>query len=382
MRWLVVAIPLAIAVACSDYEDEPSVGGTDAGVEDAPLAPPVDANGRPVDAAPSTAAIAPACPPAAYAATCLPGECELRTLSTPNVPEVVFAVRTDADAVYWLAQPSDPENKGYNGQGIARVMRVRKSGGAPADVLVEGQPLTTRLVLDGEWIYWTTPFAGDRVDIRRTRRDCTAPCSFEVLATATGTAPTDGLLRLRAGLLALQSTNGFVRTFDVDAKRFDESLSSGDFPALTATLDRIFVGSGTTTHVSSTPIAGGVTTKWTLPPVEDTAASSPGVVRLATDCTSLFAIRNDRAIWRAPIETGAFTTFTASVDATYDVAVDARYFYTAAANAGGVFATDLATGSRITITQGNIWSVTVDDQGVYWGTHEQANGGAIRMMLK
>ena len=67
----------------------------------------------------------------------------------------------------------------------------------------------------------------------------------------------------------------------------------------------------------------------------------------------------------------------------FDLAADAKYVYSGAANSGGVFVIDKSSGASSHLAGTNVWRIAVDADGVYFGEHDQnTDTGALYMLVK
>lgn len=66
--------------------------------------------------------------------------------------EFPFAITTDATRVFFVTQ--SPPGDAYNGSGMARIVRAKKDGAAPAETIASAQNRATILTLADGFVYW------------------------------------------------------------------------------------------------------------------------------------------------------------------------------------------------------------------------------------
>lgn len=70
------------------------------------------------------------------------------------------------------------------------------------------------------------------------------------------------------------------------------------------------------------------------------------------------------------------------VDGVFALAADQAHVYVAAPDGPGLIAVSIPGAQPMTIKPGNVHRIAVDDVGVYYGDHDQQQGGALWMMMK
>lgn len=330
---------------------------------------------------------------------CDPTMCPQVMLYTPTTPppsgevEYPFSIATDEASVYWLslaAPTTDSTLRGdaYNGTGLVRVRRASKTQPGQSTLLYSGtlRVRAEAIAVSGGFVH----FALRTVETPKTTRfrfpsDCSGIGSCQP-TTATFTA---GVIKTM-----VTGTTNDVWWLQDNGPLYQltgETMSSAftdwgtlTLPDITRSADHLFVAGLTTTTVYGLTLNGVNSLKVTLPPL-DPPATDQGASALAADTKELFMLRDDAGLWSAPIINGASATRWADtgVRSFYDLALDERSVFAAAANAGGVFVFDRTTRKSDQIFEGNVWRIAVDAQGVYWGDHKPNDvPGAIWMMRK
>jgi len=396
---LIATAMLVGAAACAAFSEDtasPPVAvdpdGAADGAADASDAMPFDA---PADAsAPDVdeSKLRMLCPPA-NGGTTLATAWITRTLFAPPKGERMypFAIASDSTHVTWLAQVGTSDGGAdtvpYNGGGSAVVMRMGKAGlGKPA-VLAHDQMRATALALDGAKVYWTT-YEGNRSTLRAQRRDiaCGAVCPEpETILTFDPNVRIVRLIRPASKVLFALAESGQVYRVGLGTAA-QYIFQSGTYPAITATANHVYTSAGLSPNLERVQVDGLLPepTYYTFPPV---AGGGVGVSPIATDCTTLWMVRgypDGRHIVGRELLSGTVSQLTilGQVDA-YDLAADARYVYTAAANGGGIYAVDTTTKITEHPYSGNVFGLAVDDDGVYFGEHDPNGGaGTIKMLVK
>jgi hypothetical protein len=378
---LILTLSASIVAACSTVYDgrRDETPPADAGAEDA-LADAATEQDASDAAAPGrcTAHRPPGCDPAA---------CEKRTLyaSAGGYP---FSIVSDATNVFWVEQraPGDP----YNGAGLARILRTTRAGSADdskAEILAIDQPRATALALAPPYLYWTTYEAADAESyghIKRVGTSCAAPCVPE---DVTGGNPLKGnpfrQIVPDGDALLLVEASGVVFRW-VPGLGAAEIGTLGPFGSLVATNDgTLGAGPQKSSVVRIAPGGASLAEAFTIPPLDGGAA---GLAWLATDCTTLFGVREPTAtLYRGNLGETVVVPMTpvgsgVAAIAFFDLAADAKWVYGAGANAGGLIVLEPASGLGLNVAPGNVFAIAVDDQGVYWGEHGGA--GTLRMMVK
>jgi hypothetical protein len=302
-----------------------------------------------------------------------------RTLYIPPAKEHPFAMTTDATNVYWVAQPvADATGFPYDGQSAGRILRVTKAG-TNATALVADQKKATAVALDGDYLYWATfddaAFV-PRGALHRVNRACSAPCSPEKIAAFDHRILV--LERAASQVLFGVDGDGVVLRIDTGSPNKVMTITTvGSFPTLTFDGAHVYAGSAQQAEVRRMDSTGGLLPQFAQLPAETSA--DLGLRWLVADCDGLAGVRTrdgGRDLYR--IGPDGVVTKGVAIPNPFDVfqmSADAQYTYFAVANAGGVYAIDKkGDGSRIKIYQGNVFGMTVDDDGVYWGEHNNDFG--------
>lgn len=368
------------AFGASEGDAPPNDAGSDGGAVDAaldaPPPPPDAAGGDDADTAPLLRAV---CPPPHYGPTVRPNALTKRRLYAPlTTPAYPFAIATDSANVYWLEQvASGADQAPYDGKGVARLVRVDRTG-KTMDVLAAGQRHATALVLDGAYAYWTATEANGQTHLRRVPRTCASPCTPEGVAVAPDEI--SKLVRPRKSLLFAQAEfGGAYYRIDLSAATVAfqrTTTTTSDLPGLTATLDRVFVSSLLVPSITELDLQAAPVRTLPIPQQDD---ASPGVSALGNDCESLWAMRAGPDVLVRIVD-GGVTPVTGPTFGGFEIVADDRYVYVAMPNAGGLRFYERQGGAFELLAPGNVWRVTVDDVGVYWGEH--GGDGTIWMAVK
>jgi hypothetical protein len=300
---------------------------------------------------------------------------------------------TDATHVYWIEHPTTVE--GYNGNGIARVLRTDKLGATEPShttVLATGQTLAVTLALDGPWIYWTVyevVDGGQVSKLRRVPRECgpTCPPPEEVAVLSIPGQRMIRLLRFSPGVLFGVTDGGHVYRFVVDgnvAKVEGPIVVTSYLPSFVATDEHVYAAGAVSPNVARVEPSGLAVAPafFTIPP----DGGQAGVANLWTDCSEIWATRgSDASFVRIALADGGLTTVDNDVPLdVYDMAGDADYLYIAEPNLG-LYVMPRAAGAKVAqIYTGKVFRVAVDAEGVYWGEHtiEAPAAGTIYMLVK
>lgn len=353
-------------------------GGDDGSVPGRPDADAGDAGTGDAGPVPYDAALGPLCVSDAGSIEGL--DRALLWAPDPDAGEVEFPFQLDTDdlSLFWIAQPlpiqdlapdaaPGPASTAYNGRGRGRIHRLLKSKPLEADTLADEQPLATNLALDGDFVYWTT--AEPSTVLWRVRRDCTAPCTAQRVADLPISRST-WMRRARPGLLVLRDDANQIHAFETERPTNGTTLvtPTPNYAHASAANGELVVGADNLAEVQrfKGPVLQGDAGRTSIPTLN---GFNPGFSALAADCSEVFGARNDRSLWRS--DGGAsFSRFHDSgVLEVVDLASDDRYLFLAAFNAGGAFVVDKTTHAQRTLYTGNVWNLTMDRDGVYWGEH-------------
>jgi hypothetical protein len=385
----VVVVSFGALTACGSF-DGTTAEEHDAGLEAGADAPPGVEGGEPDVLAPDggggpdgSSPTAPLCPPP-VGPVCALATCSRRILYVPDAPSWPFAVVTDSAFVYWLEQRGVDA---YNGNGVARVMRVDRVGSPTpnrAKALVADQALPTALALVGGYLYWATWDAPNAMStLRRVSASCAPPCQEESLGTVSN--------RIQK-LVGLEGTGVIAMVYDGTIVRFsvgaDGGVSAGislmtsaKFPGLTATGTHLYASGLLVNKVSRAEIlTGQISPAWATLALD--AGTDVGLTNLATNCVDLFGFHANGELERINLGTSAVSHVASLGVSVYSVAQDARYLYVASLNNGGVIAVDPATQGATTIASGSFESIAADSAGVYWADHPNPGGGTVTMLVK
>lgn len=394
---LSAAAGLGVASACGSFgagDPRPSSADPDAradgdAVDDSggERPPPNDADAG-ADADGGLARIPPACPRPAPP-SCAPAACSKRVLYAPPGPakEYPFRLVADDGFVYWVTQVAGatPADNPYDGRGLGRILRVDRrgvAGGAQATVLATEQRYAVALTLAGAYVYWGAETEAGVRQVRRAPRACAGSCDVETVVdipgasvVAMGTVDDATLFVLNAAGQLFRVT---VAANGVGA--IATTAMTGSLPGFAMTSTDGYVSAATKPEIRRLPADGAGSTLLTT--LADAGASA-GIAPIATDCATLWGHRGGGSIWRGPLDGGRFESqVTLSWASVFDLTTDAQYLYVGAANAGGVIAMNKATADATLIAAGNVFALTTDDQGVYWGEHGPTGTGVIHMMAK
>lgn len=381
------AIAAVVAAACGD-EDEASAPPPSVvpDASDEHFVAPAD-TGAPDAAEPGCRT------PKAPSATCAssPTACERRTLYLSPTSTFPFAIVTDANNVYWVAQSGG--DAAYDGTARASVLRVAKTG-APtqaAAVLALDQERTTTLVRDGADLYWIASHATDAgadSTLRRIRDAAKAPtcpaCAPpEDLATFPGIARR--LVRVAPGVLFAVDHEGNVRRLAAGGAGFTVTTAdrTSASPSLAAGLDQVFAGGGLTSRVVRIGAAGGTGADFVTLPEAGPDAALPGAHVLGADCTRVFGVRDQGALWWSPAAPVAYADTNTVLSEATDIAVDEGFVYVARRKGGGVERGGRDGSGFTNLYTGDVSRLAVDDEGIYWGEHGKGSlAGNVFMQTK
>lgn len=243
------------------------------------------------------------------------------------------------------------------------MLRVRKGGGV-ADVLAKGQASTIAIGVLGDHVYW-----GAANELRRTPRECVAPCTVDVVAdvpNARHIAPAG------PGALLVLAGNGTLYRYRADAPGIalvtSPSVGTNNFIA-TGAAENVAVGFTVDTIVV-VPFDGAPTSRTIQPPRD---AGDKGFPLVASDCNTYAGIGGTDPVLRAiglDGTTTALQAMTGANDSPFGIAADEGVFYVGFANNGGLHMVDGNAKTGRKIAGGDVWRVTTDADGIYWGEHE------------
>lgn len=392
MRRLAIAASLsaaaAFALACGDDEEPAATPPSD--LPDASLDDALAADDARADATVEPSCRTPRAPSDACAAD--PTGCERRTLYISPTSTFPFALATDAENVYWVAQSGgDPA---YDGDASAAVMRVAKSGAStqPAIVLAADQARATTLVRDGDDLYWIVSRAtdgGGASTLRRLRSAakaagwpaCAPP---EDLASFPGVARR--LVRAGAGVLFTVDDAGVVRRL---ARGPGASFSAAEVgttsaaPSLAAADEQVFAGGGESGRVLRIPAGGGAAAPFLALPDAGPDAGLPGAYVLGAACDRLYGIHDEGAFFGSGVDAGNYVGSAASFALATDIAADEGFVYVSRRKGGGVSRGRRDGTGFVTVYAGDVARLWVDDDGIYWGEHAKgAIAGNLFMQTK
>lgn len=379
--WLSVGA-FGVSVACGVYGEEPATGESEGGTvpPDAPamVGPTADAADATVDGPRGV------CPAARYPSAAPALERPQRPLYVPTASagEVYpFAITTDDDWVYWLEQRASADaSNPYDGNGVARVLRVSRTGTAATDAaafeLASSQRYAMGLALDGDFLYWATTTPNM---LRRVRRDCkTAPCMVEAVAMLP-----ERIFRLastregRGVLFAVGENTAFrIQVGGPTGASVVALGAPGPFGALTLTSAHVYWTGGTTPAIGRADLGA-----LDVVPEFLRLDGDGGLGVLTTDCTRLWGIRATDLV---RVELDGAAAAATSVLSPFDVVTDERYAYVGAANGQGLHVYDKQTGQAALLAAGSTWRLATDDVGTYWGEHsrQSPNAGTLTMLVK
>jgi hypothetical protein len=400
-RWAALATgclgAITTALSCTTFGSDPhpdpdaTTEASTPGDDGAP-SPETGTDGAPRDGGPF-GALSPVCP-APSGGTMMPDKWKPRALFVPAAGALrryPFSIATDATHVTWVAQvgtvdDGGPDTDPYNGIGLGDVLRVAKTGG-PATTLARGQRFARALALDGDHAYWATFETDGLPRLVRQRRDadCALGCPPEPVTTFPAGPPIVRLLRAVPGVLFALAENGDLFRYELGTIGPERVLTSAPFPALALTDQEAYLAAEKSASVRHTSVGKKLTTN----PLFDIAAVDGGplgVGPIATDCASLWMVQqvSPPRLLRCPIATpGMVTSLSAPLTiAPFDLAADSRFVYSAAPNAGGVFAIDKLSGVGVLLQGANVFQIAVDGDGVYFGEHDRKGTGKITMFVK
>ncbi len=386
---------MTTAASCTtfDTENDPTPdAASDTSTDGDGAAPDAAGDAEPLDGG-SMPALTAVCPPPSGGVK--PAESwEKRPLYMPSVARMYpFAIATDATHVTWVAQLGTaadsglPDNAPYNGIGEGHILRVPKQGGKTV-TLARAQRYARSLALDGDHAYWAIYDTDNVARLVRQRRDadCDAGCAAPELVTSFPPgSPIVTLRRAAPGVLFALRENGPLFRFVVGSLAPEPVLTSGDYPALTVTDKEAFLSAGTVAEVGRAGLTSGAPNQplVAIPPLD---GGPVGVAPIATDCTSLWMIRelSQPQVLKVSIADASSLVTLANrltINA-FDLAADSRFVYAASPNAGGVFAIDKNNGASVLLRPGNVFRLAVDSEGIYFGEHDRSGAGALIMIVK
>jgi hypothetical protein len=334
-----------------------------------------------------------ACPRPAPPTSCLPGvTCASRTLYVPPpaaATEYPFRLVTDEGFVYWATQVAgaSPADDPYNGRGIGRIVRVDRRGvnaGGQATVLAADQRSAVALTLAGAYVYWGAETSAGTAQVLRALRACPGSCAIEPVVDLPGARIVAMGAADDATLFILNEAGQLIRVVvaPTGVGAATTTATTGSLPGFVMTSTDGYVSALTKPEIRRLSANGSsAALVTTLSPSDE--GLSTGIAPIATDCTNLWGHRGGGSVWRGPLDGGPYEArANLGLTSIYDLTTDAQYLYAAAPNAGGVFAMHMATGEVTPVIAGNVFSLTNDDQGVYWGEHGPSGTGGIHMMVK
>lgn len=382
-----------MVASCTTFDSDPPPA--DAAVEEASAADaPVGSEGgpdgeQPVDGG-RLPALQPVCP-APAGGTGSPAAWQLRKLfvAPASAKMFPFAIATDATHVTWLAQVATSANPNpYDGVGEADVLRVPKDGAGVAVTLAHGQRFARALALDGIYAYWVA-HVGNVPTLLRVERDCAVGCAApQAVMVFPASDPIARLARATPGILFATSDGGKLFRIDVDAPAPELVFAAADNAGLAVTSASAYVSANNLNAVARAPVVGGAGSVLAVVPAPEVDGGVKGLVPIATDCNSLWAVREHSMpqVLVLPLSNPAmsfkYLTSRLTIGA-FDLVADAKYLYSGAANAGGLFVIDKTTGANSHLAGTNVWRIAVDDDGVYFGEHDpNTDTGTITMLVK
>jgi uncharacterized protein (DUF2249 family) len=291
----------------------------------------------------------------------------------------VFAITTDATHVYWSSQVA------YNSPSLGGVYRVLKSGGQ-TEVVADNQPGPLSVALDSKWVYWITQgLAGGDKTVLRVPKSCSGACPAPeaVFAGPLGADPTLHAIGEEDLFVGSTSAN-FRRSFDplLPGWRSGSAWPGASRATVAASRYGIFVGAGLRNQIDRIS-QDGTASQLFLKVSEGDGGPAPGAIRMATDCTSLFVLRDSIAdIRRVSLADPSIVTpiVPAPLRGVYALAVDETFVYVGVSNGPGLLRTVKKGGGPVdTLVAGSVWAITTDDTAVYWGDHET---GVIYRLIK
>jgi hypothetical protein len=301
----------------------------------------------------------------------------------PSGYDYPFGIVTDRRYVYWVSQFTDQGDatvEPYNGGAKGRIHRVVKeavNANASETILVDGEAEgTVALALDGDYIYWGTLKGGATVQIRRTKRSCSAPCTPEDYVSAPAGRPISHMRRAKPGLIFAMTDEGKVFAIDtVHDQISGVAQMTTSNPGFAVLDDAAFVSWLDERDVLK--IGLGTANKH----AEYVGDASPiGANQITTDCTRLFALRKqDSDLWVAnPKEPSSFAKYaTVTQYGVFDAFADNDYVYLASPDGQGLRVVDIATHQPIQKFDGSYFRVWADSSGLYAGDHDHVAPGAI-----
>jgi hypothetical protein len=399
--FLATSLAALLAWACSSFTDSDDPGSVDSGASDGPSGGdadvPIDAAGDAGggndggDATTAIGTLALPCP-APLPPTCALDQCTKRVLYSPAMPgsEFPFGIATDSAWVYWLSMKKElNDDLPYDGEGVARVMRVDRNGvvaGSEASVIATDQRRAVAIAMAGDHVYWAA-MGGVQAKLRRVRRDCPSNCQPEELTSLSlGSDPIVRLVSIDNETLVAANGPGAVFVVKLTATSAvvsGNAVASG-YAALAATAKECFVAGAFSTAVQRIPSQTSTALKFGATPDAGDSGLATGMSPIASDCTSVYGWRGLGSIWRIAGDGGIATEFSVGLGTgdVFDLAADQSYLYAAAPNVGGVFAISLTAAQPEQIAGGNVHRLAVDSAGIYYGEHDANGGGALHMIVK
>jgi len=371
-----------VLAACRAFDADPAPEGPpDAAEVDAR---PIDAPG-PIDGGTVTEAgpvtVAPICPAASAPSWVPPIAIDVLRKSTGDV--FPFSLVTDSTFVYWVEQvpagPTAPDRTAArNGGGKGRIMRApKRPAGSALPVAVElaaapGEPIA--IARDGAYVYWAEYDPVTKAaSLRRVLADCAGRCEPQSVPLFVGPSRVNRLVRAGNELFyALAATRMVRLQWGAPPELVLEPAGE---PSGAVTDTTLYVSTDQGANVWTGSTKGGSGTSHVTAPAPDGGAL--GFRWLATDCKSLYAVRDDRDVYQLGLTFPAPPLLRFHLESprvVYDRAIDARFLYLTSPDGAGIKAIDLfGTGGLsqppIPIASGDIWGLTVDDEAVYWGDH-------------
>lgn len=304
--------------------------------------------------------------------------------------EYPFGIGTMKDHVYWVAQSSG--SAPYDGNGTAKVRRVRKVVGSAAELIADEQPRGRLLTLSPSRVFWSVKALqvnGERLTIRAVTPSSSCPPSCSQVywfadrnadVTHLAAAPSSGLdsPELVAtsdehetfALVGAPASLALVRLLSGTGGHGAAANDDGVFALRDVDVDRISAIGAATRFGSLSEIArvfgGGPHRLWAL-------LQSWKLVGARTDGTG------------DPKDPFNLSPAASVPQADWsDLVADDAYVYLGAMNGGGILRIDVATGAVSYVKKNeSAWYLAVDDDGLYWGSHgKDGSAGAIWMMRK
>lgn len=399
-RWLALApvlvTPSCLGVLGLEELDFVSGGVDDGGADDALDGAPSDV----IDAAADAPVLLapPPCPrPRAPKGACATdvSACTRTRIHESQEHHFPFGIVADARAIYWLAQ--DRANDGYNGESSATLYRLDRSSGSVVE-LARDQARSRSLTVVGADLYWDVwPRSGASGSslVWRLRKDA-SPCESSGCPAATPVTAVPGRIG-RNGLVAAGGDALFI--FEEEGSVYRASVSR---PPPTATVIGGVAGALSAAAINgeifvTSPIEPGIHRFSTTAEIGSLAASFPavdsgviGASAVATDCTRLFAYREDDTLFHVPVADGGTFEYLSTMISplnVYAMSSDASFLYAGSANARGLWRIDTTLGKAELLGAGSVWGMAVTDDEIVYGDHgtmaqPDENVGAIFVVAK